>query len=502
MKPAILYLIPILLILTGVFLRILLAINAYDYFIDDAYIFMRYCDNAVNGHGLVYNLGERVMGYTSISFALISTSLQFIFRNVAQATLVQCFNMLLFLISAFTLFSLCDREHPIRYCLPAAFVLYFPMVDASLNGMETALFCALACAVLSSINRESFVSACLWATVATGTRPEGLFLLIPCLVALFLKSRRHLMWMLLVLLMITALCGSALWFYYGSFVPHSIIAKSSLSNASSWAGIITSPLQKAVLLAIGASDNVFFTFPFVVRIALSILTIVTILFATLNMKAIHNRRPEALIAGAFYVLVLAFYITGNPVRIFSWYTIPTCLCFLVVLFASIEVGLDQLRLKHLQPYIVIAAILISALSIYVALPRRMRTIANHVGDLHNLAENITIQFPYKRSVMIADIGIVGYTTRMQIIDLAGLVSPAVIERDSREPLSIGALAKRIQPDIICLKQNPLNRRTIVESSVKYRSFDNDQQSTWFQNHYIYTNMGSAICPHVFIVKDP
>ncbi len=39
---------------------------------DDAYISFRYAENLVNGHGLVYNPGERVEGYTNLLYVLIS----------------------------------------------------------------------------------------------------------------------------------------------------------------------------------------------------------------------------------------------------------------------------------------------------------------------------------------------------------------------------------------------------------------------------------------------
>jgi len=39
--------------------------------VDDAYISARYARNLVRGYGLVYNPGERVMGYTNLSLTLI-----------------------------------------------------------------------------------------------------------------------------------------------------------------------------------------------------------------------------------------------------------------------------------------------------------------------------------------------------------------------------------------------------------------------------------------------
>ena len=40
--------------------------------VDDAYIALRYSRSLVEGHGLVYNVGERVEGYTSLGFVLFA----------------------------------------------------------------------------------------------------------------------------------------------------------------------------------------------------------------------------------------------------------------------------------------------------------------------------------------------------------------------------------------------------------------------------------------------
>ena len=38
---------------------------------DDAYISFRYADNLVNGHGLVFNPGERVEGITNLLWTVL-----------------------------------------------------------------------------------------------------------------------------------------------------------------------------------------------------------------------------------------------------------------------------------------------------------------------------------------------------------------------------------------------------------------------------------------------
>lgn len=44
------------------------------YTVDDTFISMRYAQNLVDGHGLVYNIGERVEGYSNFSWVLITAT--------------------------------------------------------------------------------------------------------------------------------------------------------------------------------------------------------------------------------------------------------------------------------------------------------------------------------------------------------------------------------------------------------------------------------------------
>ena len=43
-----------------------------DFTQDDAYISYRYVENFIEGHGLVFNIGERVEGYTNFLWMMIN----------------------------------------------------------------------------------------------------------------------------------------------------------------------------------------------------------------------------------------------------------------------------------------------------------------------------------------------------------------------------------------------------------------------------------------------
>src|SRR5438132_1627459 len=55
---------------------------ALNYVVDDAFITFRYVDNFVHGHGLVYNVGERVEGYTDFLWAMLLSLIAFVSPHV------------------------------------------------------------------------------------------------------------------------------------------------------------------------------------------------------------------------------------------------------------------------------------------------------------------------------------------------------------------------------------------------------------------------------------
>ena len=56
---------PALVVFGGAYRRL------WGYLIDDVFISVRYARNLVDGHGLVYNVGERVEGYTNLLWTLL-----------------------------------------------------------------------------------------------------------------------------------------------------------------------------------------------------------------------------------------------------------------------------------------------------------------------------------------------------------------------------------------------------------------------------------------------
>lgn len=161
---------------------------------DDAMISMRYGRNFIDGHGLVFNNGQHVEGYTNLLWTLIMGGVQGVVRSrrlaggavavVGGALLVS----LLALVRAFTR-RLSGVEWAPALAL-AATVFSFALLFWTLRGMEVGLLAALitgsallvARTMETGVDRRSGVAIGVLLTLALFTRDDAA---VPALVMLF-----------------------------------------------------------------------------------------------------------------------------------------------------------------------------------------------------------------------------------------------------------------------------------------------------------------------------
>jgi hypothetical protein len=105
---------------------------------DDTFIYMRYVDNALSGHGYVFNVGERSYGFTSAVWTLLMTPVAAVFGNSIETWKIASWCCYALLVGA--VLVLAARSEG-RYAVPlaAAVVLEPHLVRWSGTGMENAL---------------------------------------------------------------------------------------------------------------------------------------------------------------------------------------------------------------------------------------------------------------------------------------------------------------------------------------------------------------------------
>lgn len=206
---------------------------------DDAFISFRYSKHLTLGHGLVWNVGERVEGYTNFLWVLlIALGMHFSFEP-------EWFSLVLSVASGIVVWWLflvwALRRHGLL-----GFSLWFPLIVLSLSrsftgwatgGLETMFFTMLTFAGALAVvhSRKHMEVTPVWSALlfaaATLTRPDGIvFAFVAGLVLLFdsIRGKRSLLavfsWTALYFLPVGL---HVLWryHYYGFLLPNTFYAK-------------------------------------------------------------------------------------------------------------------------------------------------------------------------------------------------------------------------------------------------------------------------------------
>jgi tetratricopeptide (TPR) repeat protein len=217
----------------------------YDVVQDDAYISLVYSKNLVAGDGLVFNLGERVEGYTNFSWVIL-LALPHALGLDAVAT-ARLFGVLsaaaLILLSWRTAASLSSRPQDLAHLVaPCLLAANGALAFWTLSGMETAAFALLVTAGATRYLQRGRLDG--WTGVLFGlaalTRPEGWMfftLTVAHQVARLLLDPHGPVIAAVRQLWAAPVCFASLvlphlafrWFYYGQPLPNTFYAKTGIS---------------------------------------------------------------------------------------------------------------------------------------------------------------------------------------------------------------------------------------------------------------------------------
>jgi len=208
---------------------------------DDAYISFRYARNLLEGHGLVYNQGERVEGYTNLLWTL--WSVVGLALKVAPDTWASIWSLLAYGAVLLLLLSLhlqLRRSLAVtRHTLPVACLavaLHRECQIYATGGLETSAFTAtvflgyvvLARSVLSG-QVQPILCGVLFG-LSSMLRPDGMvFAAVAGAALLFVKPRKPRVLVAYALAVFAFWGGTTAfrWLYYGDYFPNTYYAKSA-----------------------------------------------------------------------------------------------------------------------------------------------------------------------------------------------------------------------------------------------------------------------------------
>ncbi|WP_433936120.1 hypothetical protein AB3662_15595 [Sorangium cellulosum] len=399
------------------------ALRVASFTIDDAYISFRYAENLANGNGLVYNVGERVEGYTNFLWTVLLAGAVKIGATPPAAAKVLGAACACGALVPTYLLSRRLRAFSNLPCL-ATWLLATSILFSgyAVFGLETPLFLLLTLAGTELFLREEDAAAAgdgprpaltlssfPWSGVvfalAALTRPEA-----PLFLGLLVIwhvdqafSRRNLLRLLAFALPVAA---HLLWrhSYYGAWLPNTLAAKT---------GNFAQQLQ-------GGSD-------YVRKYAQHAGAFLWLGLVSVASSIVHRRRSGlaiasiALLFGAYVVVV-----GGDWMPYFRFLAPAEPFAFLLADDAIRAIAARRERAASL------------ALAAFGAI-----TIATRTGELWRAQSNLLVndkgfwddaagrtadwlvQNGEPGPIAIADIGYVGYRTGFPVVDMLGLLSPEV-----------------------------------------------------------------------------
>jgi arabinofuranosyltransferase len=176
-----------------------LHVYAVDYVADDGFISFRYADHLARGYGFVYNIGERVEGYTNFLWVILLAAAKWSVPSIEiqqVARLAGTLASLLTVVLAFRLSSVVGKESAVGSLAGAFLASHSSLAAWSAAGLETALFALLVFAGAASFvsylkTGTHLVLAAVLLALAALARPDGVLLFMATLAALGITDVRR-----------------------------------------------------------------------------------------------------------------------------------------------------------------------------------------------------------------------------------------------------------------------------------------------------------------------
>ncbi len=435
--------------------------------IDDAYITFRYVRNILAGVGFVYNPGEHVLGTTTPLYTFLLAAVGSLFGG-DQANFPQIAYVINAFADAITCLLLLQLGR--RLGSPAAGVgaaLVWAIapysVTFAIGGLETSVYVLLLMGMVTAYLYHAHILAALLAALSVLTRPDALILIGPLVLdrlwqvrtdlknkpnAGFTADNREKITTTesFIIEILTFFLPLVAWIifsiaYFGSPLPHSIIAKSLAYRLPPDAAFIRL-LQHYATPFLGQLS---FGIPWI-----GIGMVLYLFLFVLGARGALKYEPHAWPLVAYPWLYFATFAIANPL-IFRWYLTPPLPILQLVILIGLDILLRDLLSKlrtqqteenfsyprRIAPWVAIAFVIFvpSFLSL-----RGWRLQPDHGLDrpapdmawyklelLYQeaaglLADEIS-QHPMQTVLAAGDVGALGYYTEARILDTVGLNSP-------------------------------------------------------------------------------
>jgi hypothetical protein len=431
--------------------------------VEDCFITLRYAENLASGHGFAYNPPAHVLGTTTPLYTLLMAVA--IRLRLDPVLFGKALNILADSGTCYLLARLPARPQIGR---PAAglfaallYALSSTPIATSIGGMETGLVTCTGMLMISAyVDRRSGL---LWPAAAALflLRPDGLALILVLAIASAIRDRR-IPWrpagLALLIVLPWLIFATA---YFGSPIPVSIIAKTTVYTHAADVGA-----QK-----LDQFRRQFAGGPAQIAVTLFALVGAWRVLAAAILRARGKddlARPDLSVLAAPLSWLAIYYgaMLASRVVVFPWYFLPPWPLFLALsaLGAAAAVGslAQPVRLHGFAASGPAASLCLAlfGLALMIHLPAIRADIAGAQLLEDDLRKPLGLWLransrPSDR-VMLEPIGTIGYYSQRPILDAIGLVSPEVLP-SYKTPDPWADMARKFKPEWLVLRPREVKR---------------------------------------------
>jgi hypothetical protein len=425
---------------------------------EDSWITFRYARNILEGNGMVFNIGERVLGTTTPLFTLLLTAPGVILGHEHLQLIGDIASILSCLATAWLIF-LSFRRYGESLALITTGVFVFNPITMWIasGGMETALVVFLMALLWWASNERDIVLSGGTAALLVLARPDTLVWIGLVSLGLLLKTLRSdsptnawrylSKWLLAFVLIVSPWLLFA-WFYFGSPIPHTLSAKLTIDAAHRDISIAS---VGEVLQLAGIGTGVW-----------SINSILQVTLFLVGTYFISLKRNVLLWVFPIYSVVFSAVLYFGNAPFADWYWVPCKWTSMIVVVFGCHYAAEcigKVILKSDSWIAIPLGVMLISYSAYLTLSSAPHYEAYQQVERQTREQTgmwLRDSTPGNASVLTEAIGYIGYFSERPIIDLAGLVSPGVVDlaktTNSNAQL-FSAILRHHKPDYIILRSN-------------------------------------------------
>jgi len=440
---------------------------------EDFFITFKFSKNFCDGEGLVYTPGEKVHGFTSPLGVILPAFCYLVTGSDSYEKAVWLFRIIFcipaFVAAGYFMISVFLSEDTDHKMIPVVFAgLLFTSeaksVVFSVNGMETALMLFFLAWAFYLMSRDKF--SWLNVGVAWGglmwTRPDSC-VYIAALTVSFLAFRKNstLKGMIAPVLKAAAVTTVIYlpwfiwsWWYYGSPVPHTVLAKNAMNGPIDLLGVVMQILTHLFKAASWVYAPVYPHFagwnPIIYIFSGSAGIFASVYWLLPWARGDRLGRIASL---AFFIVMIYFASLPFP---YPWYFPPAAILGIIVFvrgFFTLSGHFKTQENRFTVPVIALSGFFLVMMTTLLLTSYEMMLQQKYIenGTRKKIGEWLGANTRKDDRIYLEALGYIGYFSDRKMLDYPGLVSPEVVELVKKERLNYFTLIERLRPEWVVVR---------------------------------------------------